>query len=259
MGFFRNMIEADRNNERADKINITAFERMQESKAKQQEAKEKMENSFEKLANRKKGILMTSMKSFLDIFDKIMKIDFERGDDITEILSNNITSQVITEAREMSVNASSYQLTDGQSFATFIKGGISGIIRKDSEINLSVAKMRRKQADVLETQSEIICIAMNNVTDTLNKVSDILAKLNIVFMKSIKTCDLLIEENGTNRLNYSKADKEKLMTCINIASAIKQILDTKLINENGELTEQSVQAISIGDECLKKINETINM
>lgn len=257
MSFIFNMIKADKNNEKADKINIKAFEKIEEAKINQRKSQEKMDMSLEKLINRKKGILSTSIKEFLEIYEKIMQVDFQQGDGIKELSMNMLAPEVVNELRNIVTTAVGNQLTTKQAIITYLFGGVSGIIAKEAEMNLSVANIRKKQASVVEAHSETICIALDAIIQRCDRISDILAKLNLLFMKSIKTTSEIINQKGMNRLNYTKADKEALMTCINIASTIKKILDTKLFDENGGITEQSIKAIQIGDEYLNKINNVI--
>ena len=47
--------------------------------------KEKTEKSLIRLANRKKGILSTSIKNFIDLYSQIMKINFKEGEGIKEL------------------------------------------------------------------------------------------------------------------------------------------------------------------------------
>lgn len=259
MGFIWNMIQADKNNERADRINIKAFEKIQNAREKQEEQENRTKMALEKLANRKKGILCTTMKNFIEIYEKIMKIDFTEGEGIKELSLSTLTPTIFNDVKNMSATAIGVQMTTGQTIATYlIKGGISGIIAKEAEMNVSVASMRRRQSNVIESQVETTCIALDGIIQRADRISDILAKLNLLFRKSIKTTDEIIEAKGKNRLNYTKSDKECLMTCINIAGAIKKILDIKLLDENGEITKKSLEAIQIGDDYLNQINDVIN-
>ena len=43
------------------------------------------------------------------------------------------------------------------------------------------------------------------------------------------------------------------MTCINIADTIKKIIDTPLINREGQLAKETLIAIDIGNKFLSKI------
>lgn len=255
MGFIINMIKADKNNQRVDKVNIKAFDKIELANQKKNEQKQLMEQSLDKLANRKRGILTTSIKNFIDVYEKIMKINFEEGEGIKELTKDIKTVAEIKDMKNYISTITGNKLTTNQEIATyFLKGGISGIIKKESEMNLSVANMRRRQAQMLEAQTNTFVIISEAVIKRADKISDILAKLNLLFMKSIKYTSEIIDKKGWDRKNYTKQDKEALMNCINFASAIKNIIDSRLFDENGEIAEESEKAINIGNDYLNKIN-----
>ena len=149
-------------------------------------------------------------------------------------------------------------MSTGQIISAFIvKGGFSGIIRQESEINLSSARMRMSQAKVIAAQAETNIVALDGIMQRADKFSDLLSKLNVLFIKSLSTTTKLIDEKGFDRRNYNQDDRDKIATCINIASTLKKIIDSPLLNENGELESKSKEAIEIGNEYINKINKKI--
>lgn len=255
--FVLNMMSADKNNAKADRINIKAFEKIAvaEEQKKKQEYETKM--AILKLANRKRGILSTSMNDFVRVYEKIIAINFQESDGIKELENLTLSPISLQEMKSM-IDVAGIQMTTGEVVATYlIKGGISGIIAKDSEVNVSVASMRKRQADVVASQLENVCIALEDIKQRANMISQLIAKLNILLRKSIETTETIICEKGKNRNNYSKHDKEYIITCMNLASAIKKVIDTKLLDENGEIAEQSIEAIRIGEDYLQKIGQAV--
>ena len=256
--FVYNMIQSDKNNARAESINIKAFNREESAKAKVKEKEKQVNDSVEKLANRKRAILITSMKDFLDTYEKIKKINFTDGEGIKELMNSQFSLTEYVETEKM-VNVASVKMTTGQTIAAMIiKGGVSGVISKESEINLNLANIRKKQSYVVESQMESVYTLLDYLYQRCERMTDILTKLNMLFIKSIKATKLLIEERGLNKSNYTRDDKEKLMNCINFASVIKQILDAKILDSNGDITQQSMEVINMGNEYLQKIQNVIN-
>ena len=45
------------------------------------------------------------------------------------------------------------------------------------------------------------------------------------------------------------------MTCVNMAKAIKTVIDAPLFDENGEVSEAVKKAMSVGQDCLEKMAE----
>ncbi|WP_448875402.1 hypothetical protein [Clostridium baratii] len=68
----------------------------------------------------------------------------------------------------------------------------------------------------------------------------------------------IINCKGENRNLYNNEEKKKFMTCINLASAIKSIIDSPLLDNDGEITQKSLEAINLGDEYLKHLNNLVN-
>jgi ribosomal protein L9 len=252
LGFIYNMLQADKNNANADKMNVKAFEKLAAAEEKKNQQERETRMSLEKLANRKRAILLTSMKDFIQTYEKIMKIDFQEGDGLKELSWTSLPLDLLQEMRSMA-SVAGMQMTDSQAIATFIVGGISGFIKKESEFNVTAASMRRKQANVVESQVETICIALDAIKQRADTIAQLLAKLNFLFRKSIEITEKKIAERGNNRNQYSKQDKEYMMTCINFATTLKKILDTKLLDEDGEITVQSIEAIRIGEEYLNRM------
>lgn len=258
INFINNMIQSDKANARADEINIKAFNKIVSSEKKLQDQKNKTRMAIEKLANRKKGILKTSFSRFINIYEKIIKINFTEGDGIKELDTLGLNSLDIGYVKEM-ISFSTKELSTGQTIAAFlVKGGFSGIIRQEAEMNLSSAKVRINQARVIESQTETSIVVLNGILERADRFSDLLSKLNVLFVKSIATTTKLINEKGFDRRNYNQDDRDKIATCINVASTLKKIIDSPLLNEEGKLESKSKEVIEIGNDYINKINNKIN-
>lgn len=259
MNFIYNMLKADKNDEKADSINIKAFNKIANAEKNREDKINELKMSMKKLANRKKGILSTSMNDFLSVYEKIIKINFNKNEPIREIQNNFLALNTVNEISNM-VHVSNMAMTDKQMIVTFIFNffDISSLILKESEINLSTAGIRKKQSYLVEEKCNSECILYDFIVGRANKMSDLLAKLNLLFMNSIISTSNIIEENGFDRNNYSIEDKKQLMGCMNLASTIKKIIDAKIVDENGEIIEKSIEVINLGEEYLKRVNSLID-
>lgn len=255
--FIYNMVQADKKNAQADRINIRAFEQMAQAQAKMDKQETETSMSLEKLANRKRGILVTSITEFIRIYEQIMSIHFQQGEGVQELSWAVLTPAQLGEIKTM-VSVPGIRMTDGQAIAAVVfKGGISGYIHKEAEINVSVASMRRRHAAVVESQAETIAAALDAIKLRADRISDVLAKLNILFRKSMETTESIIGEKGSVRAGYTDDDKEKIMTCMNLAQAVKSLLDTPLLDAAGELTKQSIEAIQTGENYMHKLQHAM--
>lgn len=253
------MVEADKHNALAEKRNIQAFEKHVNAEIKVNKQEKRTTNAIEKLRNRKRGIMKTSISTFIEVHKKIMQIEFNQGDGIRELVMNMstpidssyINSWFDLDRKELN--------TEQMLSAYFIKGGISGVIAKEAEMNARLASIRNRQADVALAQAETICVALESIEVRVNKISDLLAKLNVILIKTIDTTSAIISEKGIDKQKYTKQDKEKLMTCINAATTVKKIIDTPILDMEGNITQELIKAIQHGNSFLEEINNKMKI
>ena len=250
------MVQSDKLNAQAEKINVRAFERAAEAEEKVRKQNEKTQASMSKLINRKRGIYQTSIATFLELYKDLQNINFEEGEGLKELSATSPTTVAIEEMKDMA-GVSRSDLSDSQMVTTYIFTGISGLIKKEAEMNLSTAKIRRHHAELIEKQSENICIALDAVCQRSERMAEILKNLNALFMKSLKYSRKIVERNGIDRNKYTLKDREMIMVCFNFAKGIKDILDVPLLDKNGEITKKSLEVIETGEIFLKKINKSV--
>ncbi len=239
-----------------------AVTRQLEAEALLKEKKENVDNALRKIANRKRGIVVTSMYKFLDVYEKIIKIDFQESDEIKKL--NKITlipdevmhikTVVQTGVKPMSDSEITYTLLKG----TLFFGGIGTIgytMAEESKRNLKVANAQLRMAEVAYSEAEALATSLDTVVDRCNALADLLARLNILFMKSINHTLAIIDKNGYSRSAYTTDDRKALMTCINIASTIKKIIDAPVITLNGELAVETAKILEIGNNFIKQVEQ----
>lgn len=254
----KNMSQADKNDAKSEALNLKAFNRVATAENELYNQKYKTSQAIEKLASRKKAILSTSFKEFLNLYEQLMKINFTESDGMRELDVLSINSASFGEVQDLVLFASK-ELSSSQLITTMVfKGGISGIVKKESEINLSEAKMRNSYSCVIESQSQTNCVILSGINQRANQIADLLAKLNVLFVKSLLTSRQLIQTRGLDKANYTKEDRECLATCLNLAHALKEIIDSPLLNEHGELEQASQRAIETGNEYLNKMHCILN-
>ena len=254
----KNMVDYDRNTSKAERINIKTFNKLGEAENELNKQKEKTEKSLIRLANRKKGILSTSIKNFIDLYSQIIKVNFKEGEGIKELSKSQFSLSVVQDIKRM-INVASENLDTKQTVMTMVtKWGITGVISKEAEIDVATAQMRKKQANVIKSQLKIEYTALDAIYQRADRITNVLTKLNILFLKSIVNTKNIIEKNGMDRRNYSKHERESIQLCMNLASTIKIILDTPLLDDDGKIMEQTLNAIEIGESYLEKINNQMN-
>lgn len=264
--FILDIIKADKYNAEADRVNIKALNKMGDAEREQREQEQKTMQALQKLANRKRGIISTSINDFISVYEQIMKINFNESDEIKSLGTSAISPAVIGEMKTM-VSVAGYSLDSNQVVSTFLMGtltggllgGVSHIIAKEAELNAAAAKARRRFADVAASQSETITVALDAIYQRAERMAKLLAQLNLLFRKSIETTSAIIDKNGSNRSNYSIKEKEYIRSCLNFADAIKKVLDAPLLDQEGNLTKKSIEVIQTGQEYLQKMNTMVNI
>lgn len=98
---------------------------------------------------------------------------------------------------------------------------------------------------------------LNHIIDEANKISDLLASLNLFLLKSIKLVDQLIDTIGYDKFKYTTQDREIIKNTINIAMAVKDIIDCPVIDEEGNITEQLANSYKFAYEFYMIINGSI--
>lgn len=305
------MLQSTKNDINARKKYTKAFETKEKASLLIEKSKEDTNNSMTKVANRKRAILSSSMGDFLEIYDKIIKIEFTAGEGIIELFNGDSNPLNVEEIRSLSAIATSPISTNdfagvmimegakgciiglsavsatamitgttltgslGVAAASAIGGGVAtsaglgvaavlgpvglvagvvvsgafavnGVLNSASEQNLKQASNENKIANVEYLNAENMSMALGAISTRCDKTADILAKLNVLFVKSLKESDKIIEQKGYTRKNYDVDDRKVIMTAINLADTIKKIIDTPILDTKGELTQASLEVLDVG-------------
>lgn len=154
--------------------------------------------------------MATSFNTFIEVYEQIMRIDFDDRDGFGKVNMSELVS-LNSVSSNTNVKIEAKALTTEQSLAAFfIKGGISGVIAKEAEMNANMASVRNRQADVTISQAETICVALNGVEIRAHKLSELLAKLNLIFRKTIDTTTAIITDKGHSDRITRKMTKRSL-------------------------------------------------
>ena len=238
--------------EQTQKKYARAFEKRAAAEQLVRNKQNEANNSLTKVANRKTAILSTSMAEFLELYEKIIKINFIPGDGILE-LSQNVLAPVKYEQLRHMANKAISPMTDKEIVVSYLLKGIGGAMVDDSKRKLAMANSEMKLSNVVYSQAETFVVALEAIVERGNRLAKLLAKMNLLFSRSIKTSSEIIEKNGIHRNMYNLDERQKIMTCINFADAIKKIIDVPLLDHNGEITQESLTALQTGNDYLEKL------
>ena len=101
-----------------------------------------------RVMNRKKGIMISSMKQFVELYEILIKINFQVDKSLVIINDWHLSEEEFGELKIMAVKAMN-PLSDKELVVSLIKGGIGGAMKEDSERNYSQANRQMRAANMV--------------------------------------------------------------------------------------------------------------
>lgn len=258
------MKKSDELNESAQKKRIRAMRTLADAENDRAYEEERMEKSVLRLATRKKGVLTTSISRFIDVYGKIKKIRFLESDGIRELVAfsprccNEMKDQIIIiQQKEITPSSALTKNVVVSSLFFGLAGAITASIVDDAKNRLDAASDKLKQARVYAEQQRICGLSYHSIAERADHMTDILTKLNMLFVKSLNNTEPLVEAKGDDRSYYKQDDIAQIGTCLNLAMAVKDILDAPILDRDGELAKETLAVIERGNQCVIEMQESI--
>lgn len=218
------------------------------------QASEETDKSIVKLANRKKSVIIYTLPRFVEVFEKIKQIELNLGTDITVFNNNQITQTQIDDIKQASLVVRD-RLSDSEFIVYAFTRGFGGACIKDSEREMSIANSAYKVSQVSHAQAENYAVILETVKIQCDMVSDVIAKLNVLLTKIIENSESIINSKDSLKTNsFNEDDRKVFMTCMNLAKALKDIVDSPIFDEKGELIQESIKTVEIGNMYINKLN-----
>ena len=114
-----------------------------------------------------------------------------------------------------------------------------------AEEALNKAKSFRAQAKQFEAECENVCSLCNAITERAEQIKNVLTKLDSMLIAGNKNLKEIISDAGTDWNKYSKRDKKIVAGVAMTAKTLKVILDTPLLYEDGALSQESEDILSL--------------
>ena len=285
--YIHDMMKSDKLEQQAVDKTIRSLDKLSKAQAERNAAKERMNQEVIRFGNRKRGILFSSMQQFVDLYKRIIKINFSKKEEAAIFKNFSVIEQSVMELNVKMVQKDIK--TPGPTknvVAGCLVGGVGGLsiaamgdvgvlsiaamragafvgavsssIVDDSKRKLEMANIEAKRARMLAIQNNSIELAYDAITQRVTRMTDVLTKLNVMFVKSIHNTEKIIDKNGVDKRNYSKADREQLATCIDLVVTIKKFIDAPIVDEEGKVTKKSEEVLMLGNTCINQVNETLN-
>lgn len=139
---------------------------------------------------------------------------------------------------------------------SLLKGGLGRSLLDDAEQFRAESVKQLRAAGVVYDQAENIAKAIDIMVNQCETISSVIAGLNLLLAKTIRTSEALIEAKGSAPNRYTRADRDVLMTCMNVVDALKKIVDAPVVTRDGQLAQEIMTTVRLGKvyvEAVKKI------
>ena len=105
--------------------------------------------------------------------------------------------------------------------------------------NRDAAYSNLAKASEIEEEMKTIRVLCNGIRMRATMFQRLLLKLNSVFEPFVVMLEQTIEDAGTDFSQYTAQQKAIVASCLSIVKAMKAVLDTPILTEDGKLTEES--------------------
>lgn len=231
-----------------------AFQRETEARMLVKQKSQELEAALGRIVQRKRGTL-SNFRRFVDLYQKIMDIDFqtEKRQPVLAVIS--LKEEDFAGLQQM-VLIPKRAFTDSEILMSLLKGGLGRSMLDDAEQFRSQSVKQLQAAGVVYAQAENMARAIDIMVGQCDTISEVIAHLNFLLAKTIRTSEGLMEAKGRDPGRYTRADRDVLMTCMNVVDALKKIVDAPVVTRDGQLTEELMTTIRMGREyaaAVKKI------
>ena len=231
----------------ATKKNIKAFTKIADANAKLEKCQSDLLNQLQINAKRKNGLITYHLSMFQEQYSIIRKIQFGKGRGIEEIEKIDAIQNQIKQYVELPAVTSGMIMKNSQYAISFALMGIGGVMI------LKTASKNTAMASAVTAQIDSICIALEGITQHTMIITELLEKLGMLYMKSIKNISIILKNNGLDSENYSEDDINALNVSLSLTKLIYRIINTPLLDENGNIEKESIKVIQQGRDMLKQI------
>lgn len=233
--------------------NSKAFGKQAEARTRVQMHQEKLFNTMKINAMRKNAILQCHIKKFIDVYKIIDEYKLNKGLGIEELEKIEAVKMQMVKVLQMPSIAISPDKSDAALVVEVAVLGIGGSILKDAKDASKLASRNMASANAASAQADSICIWYDGLAERIQTCTDILQKLSAKDIIAINHIESMIIEKGMNESLYTQHDVDSINLCSELNILIYEIINTPLIDQNNEMTKESIEIINKGQVLLQQL------
>lgn len=120
-----------------------------------------------------------------------------------------------------------------------------------AEANLNNARSNKEQALKYATDMDVVVTMLDGITVVAKTASGILSTLRTHARRNLKTLKWVIEEQGLDYAQYNQEGKLSVMKNVKIMQVIKAIIDTPILDEEGNLMGDAASNLAQIEQCVQ--------
>lgn len=121
-----------------------------------------------------------------------------------------------------------------------------------AEAALNNAKSNLDQARKFRQEGENICSLLYAIEKRATQIDKLLNNMNEYFIPAVAKMEYIIDVAGTDWRDYRDKEKQAIGKAAQLAKAIKIVLDTSILKEDGSLDSTSEEKLQEGNKLLEK-------
>ena len=228
-----------------------AYEIEREARQRVNKIKEIADIRLQNVVKKKRAVQTYTLPRFVKVYGQIQKIEIQNEKKMLELYRKIDTNQI---AKIESIDTfTKKEFTDQELLFGLATKGIAKMIRLDSERELAAAENQLNAAKILDEQSKSVYAVYEAIIEHADRISKLTANMNVLFMKSIEQTETTIDKNGVDVSNYTEHEIGTLMTCVNIAQAMLDILSIPVVDKKGKIYNESIKTIEVGEQYLDRM------
>jgi len=109
-----------------------------------------------------------------------------------------------------------------------------------------------EKANVAKAEMDSAAIVLEGIQQRSTQFIEVLTPLRKVFEEQIDVLEKIVEKS-TDYRRYSEKEKQTVMLTASIAKTVKNVCDAPVIDENGDITQQSKVVLAKAEELTQKL------